>query len=72
MGRIHKWGSLWMVVPSVSATNFVSLTPSMGILFCLLKRILSFWANIHLPVSAYHVFSSVTWLGNISREKKLL
>ena len=28
MGWIPKWGSLWMVVPSGSATNFVSVTPS--------------------------------------------
>jgi hypothetical protein len=27
---IPKWGSLWMVLPSVSAPNFVSVTPSMG------------------------------------------
>jgi hypothetical protein len=48
-----------MVVSSVSAPNFVSVTPSMGILFCLLQRILSFWANIHLSVSAFHVCSFV-------------
>jgi hypothetical protein len=34
MGWIPKWGSLWMVVHSISAPNFV--TPSMGILFPLL------------------------------------
>ena len=45
MGWIPKWGSLWMVISSVSAPNFVSVTPSMGILFPLLRRILSFWAN---------------------------
>jgi hypothetical protein len=61
---------------SVSAPNFVSVTPSMGISFPILRRnkvstfwssfflislcfancilgILSFWANIHLSVSAY-------------------
>jgi hypothetical protein len=32
MGWISKWGSLWMVLPSISALNFVSVTPSMGIL----------------------------------------
>jgi hypothetical protein len=31
MGRIPGWGSLWMVLPTVSAPNFVSVTPSMGI-----------------------------------------
>ena len=83
MGWIPRWGSLWMVIPSVSAPHFVSVTPSMGILFPLLRRIevstlwssfflsfmwsvncilgiLSFWANIHLSVSVYHVCSFVT------------
>ena len=94
MGWIPKWGSLWMVVPSVSAPNFVSLTPSMGILFPILRRnkvstllssfflsfmcfancilgILSFWANIHLSVSAYHVCSFVIGLphGRSYRDK---
>jgi hypothetical protein len=71
-----------MVLPLVSALHFVSVTPSMGILFTLLRRkevltlrssfflsfmsfanctlgILSFWANIHLSVSAYLVTSFV-------------
>jgi hypothetical protein len=38
MGWIPGWGSLWMVLPSVSAPNFVSVTPSMGILFPILRR----------------------------------
>jgi hypothetical protein len=82
MGWIPRWGSLWIVIPPVSAPNFVSVTPSMGILFPLLRRIevstlwssfflsftcfancllgiLSFWANIHLSVSVYHVCSFV-------------
>jgi hypothetical protein len=33
MRWIPGWGSLWMVLPSVSAQNSVSITPSMGILF---------------------------------------
>ena len=41
MGWIPKWGSLWMVIPSGSDPNIVSVTLSMGILFPLLKRILS-------------------------------
>ena len=32
MGWIPWWGSLCMVHPSVSAPNFVSITPSIGIL----------------------------------------
>jgi hypothetical protein len=82
MGWIPGWSSLWMVLPSVSAPNFVSVTPSMGILFPIQRRnevsilwssfflsfmcfanfflgILSFWANIRLSVSAYHVCSFV-------------
>ena len=39
MGRMPRYGSLWIVIPSVSAPNFVSLTPSMGILFPFLRRI---------------------------------
>ena len=76
MGWILRWGSLWMVLPSDSAPNFV--TPSMGILFPILRRnkestlwssfflgfmcfangilsSLSFWGNICLSVSAYHM-----------------
>jgi hypothetical protein len=44
-----------MVIPSVSTPNFVSVTPSMGILFLILRRILSFWASF--SVSAYHLSS---------------
>ena len=38
MGWIPGWGSLWMVLLSISAPNFVSVTPSMGILFPILRR----------------------------------
>jgi hypothetical protein len=38
MGWIPRWGSLCMVLPSASAPNFVSVTPSMGILFPILRR----------------------------------
>jgi hypothetical protein len=38
MGWIPEWGSLWMVHPFVSAPNFVSVTPSMDILFPILRR----------------------------------
>ena len=38
MGWIPGWGSLSMVLPSLSALNFVSVTPSMGILFPILRR----------------------------------
>ena len=85
IGWIPKQGSICMVVPSVSAPNFVSITSSMGILFPILGRnevsthwsfffliflcftncilgILSFWVNIQLSVSAYHVCSFVIGL----------
>jgi hypothetical protein len=38
MGRIPGYGSLYMVHPFVSAPNFVSVTPSMDVLFPLLRR----------------------------------
>ena len=38
MGWIPGYGSLYMVHPFVSAPNFVSVTPSMGVLFPLLRR----------------------------------
>ena len=85
MRWIPGWSSLCMVLPSISALNFVSVTPSMGILFQILRRnkvstflssfflrfmsfancilgSLSFWANVHLSVSAYHVCSFVIGL----------
>jgi hypothetical protein len=75
-----------MVIHSLSALNFVSVTPSMGILFLLLRRIevstlwssflsfmcfancilgsLSFWANIHLSLNAFNVWSFGTGLSH--------
>jgi hypothetical protein len=38
MVGIPGWDSLCMVLPSVSAPNFVSVTPYMGILFPILRR----------------------------------
>jgi hypothetical protein len=38
VGWTPRWGSLWMVLPFVSAPNFVSVTPSMGALFPILGR----------------------------------
>jgi hypothetical protein len=63
MEWILKWGSLWMVVPT--AANFVSVTPSMGNLFPLLRGILSLWAKIHLSVSANQVCSFVIGLPHL-------
>ena len=39
MEWIPRWGSVWMVIPSFSALNFVYVTTSMDILFLLLRRI---------------------------------
>jgi hypothetical protein len=38
MEWIPGQGTLWIVLPSFSALNFVSVTPSMGILFPILRR----------------------------------
>jgi hypothetical protein len=38
MRRIPRWGSLWMVYPFVLAPDFVSVAPSIGILFPILRR----------------------------------
>jgi hypothetical protein len=38
MGWIPGYGSLYMVYPFISAPNFVSVTPSMGVLFPNLRR----------------------------------
>jgi hypothetical protein len=88
MGWIPGWGSLWMVHPFVAAPNFVSVTPSRGVLFPILRKgkvsthwssfflsfmcfanfilvILSFWANIHLSVSAYHVSFFFDWVTSL-------
>jgi hypothetical protein len=85
MGWTPGCSSLWMVHPFIAAPNFVSVTPSMGVLFPILRRgevstlwssffltfmcfancilgSLSFWANIHLSVSPYHVSSFVIGL----------
>jgi hypothetical protein len=37
-GWIPGWGRLWMVLPSISAPNFFSVTPPLGILFHVLRR----------------------------------
>jgi hypothetical protein len=38
MGWTPGWGSLWMVHPFILGPNFVSVTPSMDILFPILGR----------------------------------
>jgi hypothetical protein len=50
MGCIPGWGSLWMVHPFILAPNFVSVTPSMGVLFPILRRneISTLWSSFFL------------------------
>ena len=50
MGWIPRWGSLWMVMTSVFAPNVVSVTPSMSILFPILRRneVSTIWSSFFL------------------------
>ena len=50
MGWIPKWGSLWIVHSFIIAPNFVSVTPSMGILFPILRRdkVSTLWSSFFL------------------------
>ena len=50
MGWIPRWGSLWMVHSFVLAPNFVSVTPSMGIFFRILRRneVSTLWSSFVL------------------------
>ena len=57
-----KWGSLGMIFPSVSAPNFVSVTPSMDIVFPPSKKYSELLGE---SVSAYHVCSFVTGLSHL-------
>jgi hypothetical protein len=55
MEWIPEWGSLWMVLPSISAQNFVSVTPSMDILFPILRRIevSTLWSSFFLSFMCF-------------------
>ena len=50
MGWTPGWGSLWIAYPLVLAPNFVSVTPSMGILFPILRRneVSIHWSSLFL------------------------
>jgi hypothetical protein len=60
MGWIPRWGSLWMVIPLVSASHFVSF---MGILFPVLK-----WTKVSTLWSSFLVLQvfSVSWASQAS------
>ena len=55
MGWIPKWGSLWMVIPLVSAPHFVFVIPSMDSLFPLLRRIKvsTLWSSFFLSFMCF-------------------
>ena len=63
MGWIPGWGSLWMVHPFVSAPNFVSVTPSMGVLFPNLRRgkVSTLWSSFFLSFMSFA--NSILYLG---------
>jgi hypothetical protein len=49
MGWILRWGSLWMVHPFSLTPNCVSVTPSMGILFPILRSNARSWKERRYP-----------------------
>ena len=55
MGWIPREGSRCMALPSVSSPNFVSVTPSMGILFPILRRneASTFWSSFFLSFMCF-------------------
>ena len=55
MGWIPGYGSLQMVHPFVSAPNFVSVTPSMGVLFPILRRakVSTLWSSFFLSFMCF-------------------
>jgi hypothetical protein len=55
MGWIPGWGSLWMVHPFISAPKFVSVTPSKGVLFPILKRgkVSTLWSSFFLSFMCF-------------------
>jgi hypothetical protein len=69
MGWIPEWGSLCMVPPSVLAPNFVSVTPSMGVLFPLLRRneVSTLWSSFFLSFmcSANCILGILSFWANI-------
>jgi hypothetical protein len=52
---IPRWGSLWMVLISISAPNFLSVIPSMGILFPILRRnkVSTLWYSFFLSLMCF-------------------
>jgi hypothetical protein len=48
-----RWDSIYIVLPSVSAPKFVSVTPSMGVLFPILRRgkVSTLWSSFLVMIS---------------------
>jgi hypothetical protein len=55
MGWIPGYGNLYMVHPFISAPNFVSVTPSMGVLFPILRRgkVSTLWSSFFLSFMCF-------------------
>jgi hypothetical protein len=55
VGWIPYWYTPWMVLPSVRTLNFVSVTPSTGILFPILRRnkVSTFWTSFFLIFTSF-------------------
>jgi hypothetical protein len=64
MGWIPRWGSLWMVYLFVLPPNFVSVTPSMGILLPMLRRneVSTHWASLFLIFLSFAKETFIYWL----------
>ena len=63
MGWIPGYGSLYMVHPFVSAPNFVSVTPSKGVLFPLLRRGIVFTLQSSFFLSFMRLANCILYLG---------
>ena len=55
VGWILGWGSLWMILSFISALNFVSVAPSMGILLPILRtsEISTLWPSFFLSFMCF-------------------
>jgi hypothetical protein len=63
MGSNPGYGSLYMVHPFVSALIFVSVTPSMGVLFPILRssKVSTLWSSFYL--SFMHLANCILYIG---------
>jgi hypothetical protein len=63
MGWIPGYGSVYMVHPFISAPNFVSVTPSKGVLFPLLRRGIVFTLQSSFFLSFMCLGNCILYLG---------